>query len=75
MCAPFHLRSNRTDQGAAGENWNTIHKGNIPLLYLDGHVKHGNILQTVRTRDSKSFYQFYEKSTGGSWSDDPALKK
>ena len=41
ICAPFHLRSNRTDQDAAGEDWNTIHKGNIPLLYLDGHVKHG----------------------------------
>ena len=75
VCAPFHLRSNRTASDAAGENWNTIHKGNIPLLYLDGHVRHGNILNTVRTHDSKSFYQFYEKSTGGCWSDDPALKK
>ena len=75
VCAPFHLRSNRTASDAAGENWNTIHKGNIPLLYVDGHVRHGNILTTVRTHDSKSFYQFYEKSTGGCWSDDPALKK
>ena len=75
VCAPFHLRSYRTDQDATGENWNTIHKGNIPLLYLDGHVKHGSVLATVRTHDPKSFYQFYEKSTGGSWSDDPALKK
>ena len=60
---------------AAGEDWNTIHKGIIPLLYLDGHVKSGNVLSTVRTRDMSSMYQFYEKSTGGSWSDDPILKK
>jgi len=75
VCAPFHLRSNRTATDAAGENWDTIHRGIIPLLYLDGHVKHGQILATVRTHDMKSMYQFYEKSTGGCWSDDPALKK
>ena len=75
VCAPLHLRPNRTDKDAAGENWNTIHKGNIPLLYLDGHVKHGSIFETVRTHDMKSMYQFYEKATGGSWSDDPARKK
>jgi len=75
VCAPFHLRSTRTDQDAAGENWNTIHKGNIPLLYLDSHVKHGNILNTVRSHDMKSMYMFNERCTGGSWSDDPALKK
>ena len=75
VCAPFHLRGNRTDKDAAGEDWNTIHKGNIPLLYLDGHVKHGNILQTVRTRDMTSMHMFNERANGGSWSDDPALKK
>ena len=75
VCAPFHLRSNRTDQDAAGEDWNTIHKGNIPLLYLDGHVKHGPILATVRTHDMKSMHMFNERANGGSWSDDPALKK
>ena len=75
VCAPLHLRPNRTDKDAAGENWNTIHKGLIPLLYLDGHVKHGSIFATVRTHDMKSMYQFYEKATGGSWSDDPDRKK
>ncbi|MBQ7730418.1 MAG: prepilin-type N-terminal cleavage/methylation domain-containing protein [Lentisphaeria bacterium] len=75
VCAPFHLRGTRTDKDAAGEDWNTIHKGNIPLLYLDGHVKHGNILETVRTRDMKSMHMFNERSNGGSWSDDRALKK
>ena len=75
VCAPLHLRPNRTDKDAAGENWNTIHKGLIPLLYLDGHVKHGSIFNTVRTHDMKSMYQFYETATGGSWSDDPAKKK
>jgi len=75
VCAPFHLRGNRTDKDAAGEDWNTIHKGNIPLLYLDGHVKHGPILATVRTHDMKSMHMFNERSNGGSWSDDPALKK
>ena len=75
VCAPLHLRPNRTDRDAAGEDWNTIHKGIIPLLYLDGHVRHGSIFDTVRTHDMKSMYQFYEKSTGGRWSDDPARKK
>ena len=75
VCAPFHLRSTRTDQDAAGEDWNTIHKGIIPLLYLDGHVKHGYILETVRTHDMKSMYMFNERCTGGSWSDDRDLKK
>ena len=75
VCAPFHLRGNRTDKDAAGENWNTIHKGNIPLLYLDGHVRHGSILATVRTHDMKSMYMFNERSTGGCWSDDRDLKK
>ena len=75
VCAPFHLRSNRTDQDAAGEDWHTIHKGNIPLLYLDGHVKHGPILATVRTHDMKSMHMFNERANGGSWSDDPAIKK
>ena len=75
VCAPFHLRGNRTDKDAAGEDWNTIHKGSIPLLYLDGHVKHGSILATVRTRDMKSMHMFNERANGGSWSDDPALKK
>ncbi len=75
ICAPFHLRANRTDQDAAGEDWHTIHKGNIPLLYLDGHVKHGNILETVRKRDTKSMHAFSDRANGGSWSDDPALKK
>ena len=75
VCAPLHLRPNRTDKDAAGENWNTIHKGNIPLLYVDGHVRTGNIFTTVRTHDMKSMYMFNEKSTGGCWSDDPDLKK
>ena len=75
VCAPFHLRGNRTDKDAAGEDWNTIHKGTIPLLYLDGHVKHGPILATVRTHDMKSMHMFNERANGGSWSDDPALKK
>ena len=75
ICAPFHLRSNRTSTDAAGEDWNTIHKGNIPLLYLDGHVITGNILNTVRTRNMNSMYMFNEHSTGGSWSDDLSLKK
>ena len=75
VCAPFHLRSTRTDKDAAGEDWNTIHKGIIPLLYLDGHVKHGYILETVRTHDMKSMYMFNERCTGGSWSDDRDLKK
>ena len=75
VCAPFHLRGNRTDKDAAGEDWNTIHKGNIPLLYLDGHVKHGNILETVRTRDMTSMHMFNERANGGSWSDDRSLKK
>ena len=75
VCAPFHLRGNRTDKDAAGEDWNTIHKGNIPLLYLDAHVKHGPILATVRTHDMKSMHMFNERANGGSWSDDPALKK
>ena len=75
ICAPFHLRSNRTSTDAAGEDWNTIHKGNIPLLYLDAHVNTRNILTTVRTRSMSSMYMFNEHSTGGSWSDDPDLKK
>ena len=75
VCAPFHLRSTRTDQDAAGEDWNTIHKGIIPLLYLDGHVKHGYILETVRTHDMKSMHMFNERANGGSWSDDRDLKK
>ena len=75
VCAPFHLRGNRTSTDAAGEDWNTIHKGNIPLLYVDGHVRTGNIFTTVRTHDMKSMYMFNEKSTGGCWSDDPDLKK
>ena len=75
ICAPFHLRGNRTDQDAAGEDWNTIHKGIIPLLYLDGHVKHGYILETVRTHDMKSMHMFNERANGGSWSDDRDLKK
>ena len=49
ICAPHHLRPNRTDKDAAGEDWNTIHKGIVPLLYLDCHVKTGSILATVRT--------------------------
>ena len=75
ICAPFHLRPNRTDQDAAGEDWNTIHKGLIPLLYLDGHVKTGSILATVRTHTMSSMHSFNEKANGGSWSDDPDLKK
>lgn len=75
ICAPYHLRGNRTDKDAAGEDWHTIHKGNIPLLYLDGHVKHGPILSTVRTHDMKSMHMFNDRANGGSWSDDPALKK
>ncbi len=75
ICAPFHLRPNRTDHDAAGEDWNTIHKGLIPLLYLDSHVRTGSILATVRTRDMNSMHSFNEKANGGSWSDDPALKK
>ena len=75
VCAPFHLRPQRTDQDAAGEDWNTIHKGLIPLLYLDGHLQTGSIFKTVRTHDMKSMYMFNERCTGGNWSDDPALKK
>lgn len=75
VCAPFHLRSNRTDQDAAGEDWHTIHKGNIPLLFLDGHIKTGNILATVRTHNMNSMHMFNERANGGNWSDDPALKK
>ena len=75
VCAPFHLRPNRTDQDAAGEDWNTIHKGLIPLLYLDGHVRTGSIFATVRTHNMDSMYMFNQRSTGGNWSDDPALKK
>ena len=74
ICAPFHLRANRTSSDAAGEDWNTIHKGNIPLLYVDGHVLIRPVLNTVRTHEMNSMYQFYERSTGGCWSDDPALK-
>ena len=74
ICAPLHLRANRKSTDAEGEDWDSIHKGKTPLLYLDGHVKSGNVLSTVRTRDMSSMYQFYEKSTGGSWSDDPDLK-
>ena len=75
VCAPFHLRGNRTDKDAAGEDWNTIHKGIIPLLYLDGHVRHGYILDTVRTHDMRSMHMFNERANGGSWSDDRDLKK
>jgi len=75
ICAPMHLRANRTSRDAAGEDWDTIHKGNVPLLYLDGHVLVRPVLATVRTHDMSSMYQFYEKSTGGSWSDDPSIKK
>ena len=75
VCAPFHLRPQRTDKDAAGEDWNTIHKGLIPLLYLDGHLRTGSIFNTVRTHDMKSMHMFNERANGGSWSDDPALKK
>ena len=75
ICAPFHLRANRTATDAAGEDWDTIHRGNVPLLYLDSHVITRPVLTTVRTRDMSSMYMYYEKSTGGSWSDDPDLKK
>ena len=75
ICATFHLRSNRKATDAAGENWETIHKGNIPLLYLDGHVNTRNILTTVRTHSMDSMYMYNDHSTGGSWSDDPDLKK
>jgi len=74
ICAPLHLRANRTATDAPGEDWDSIHKGKTPFLYLDGHVKAGNVLTTVRTRDMSSMYQFYESSTGGRWSDDPNLK-
>ena len=74
ICAPMHLRANRTATDAPGEEWDSIHKGKTPFLFLDGHVKSGNVLTTVRTRDMRSMYQYYESSTGGSWSDDPALK-
>ena len=75
ICAPCHLRPHRTDQDAPGENWNSIHKGNVPLLYLDGHVKTGNIYATVRTHTMASMHMYNEQANGGSWSDDPALKK
>ena len=75
VCAPFHLRGNRTDKDAAGEDWNTIHKGLIPLLYLDGHLQTGSIFKTVRTHNMDSMHMFNNRSNGGSWSDDPALKK
>ena len=75
VCAPFHLRPNRTATDAAGEDWNAIHKGLIPLLYLDGHVKHGAIVETVRGKDLGNMYMYCDRSTGGSWSDDRDLKK
>ena len=75
ICAPMHLRPNRKDTDAAGENWKTIHKGNVPLLYLDGHVLLRPILSTVRTKTMDSMYMYNAHSTGGSWSDDPALKR
>ena len=75
ICAPFHLRANRTATDAAGEDWDTIHRGNVPLLYLDSHVRMRQVLETVRTHDMSSMYMYYEKSTGGCWSDDPDLKK
>ena len=58
-----------------GEDWDTIHRGNIPLLYLDSHVITRPVLTTVRTHDMSSMYMYNEKSTGGSWSDDPDMKK
>ena len=75
VCAPFHLRPNRTDKDAAGEDWNTIHKGLISLLYLDGNVQTGSIFKTVRTHNMDSMHMFNHKANGGSWSDDRALKK
>lgn len=75
ICAPHHLRPQRTDKDAEGEDWNSIHKGNLPLLFLDGHVKTGNILSTVRTKTMDSMHSFDGKANGGSWSDDPALKQ
>lgn len=75
ICAPYHLRPHRTDKDAAGEDWNTIHKGNIPLLFLDGHVKTGNIYATVRTKNMDSMHMYNGQANGGSWSDDPDLKK
>ena len=75
ICAPYHLRPHRTDKDAAGEDWNTIHKGNIPLLYLDCHVKTGNIYETVRTKNMDSMHMYNGQANGGSWSDDPTLKK
>ena len=75
ICAPMHLRPNRTSKDAEGEDWDTIHKGNIPLLYLDSHVNVRPVLSTVRTHDMSSMYMYNASSTGGSWSDDPALKK
>jgi len=38
-------------------------------------VKTGNILATVRTKTMDSMHSFNEKANGGSWSDDPDLKK
>ncbi|MBR4254260.1 MAG: prepilin-type N-terminal cleavage/methylation domain-containing protein [Lentisphaeria bacterium] len=75
ICAPFHLRPNRTASDATGENWDSIHKGIIPLLYLDGHVAYGSIYSTLRGQDPSRLYQYFESSTGGSWSDDPDLKR
>ena len=75
ICAPYHLRAHRTDQDAAGEDWNTIHKGLIPLLYLDGHVQTGPVINTVRTKSMDSMHMYNGQANGGKWSDDPALKK
>ena len=75
VCAPFHLRPNRTASDAAGENWDSIHKGIIPLLYVDGHVAYGGIYNTLRGQNPSNLYQYYQSSTGGSWSDDPDMKR
>jgi len=75
ICAPLHLRPNRTASDAPGENWDSIHKGIIPLLYLDGHVAYGSIYNTLRGQNPSNMYQYCDRSTGGSWSDDPDMKR
>jgi len=75
VCAPFHLRPNRKSTDAAGENWESIHRGIIPLLYLDGHVAYGSIYNTLRGQNPGNLYQYCDRSTGGSWSDDPDTKR